>query len=101
MLFNDGGKEKLGGISDVQMQTTLATALSSSNEALAHSGINLEFSLVHVGLVRAKSYAESCSFCSNHTLAVTIRCPERLRGIFPAFRRYRYLLNMSTEGLEL
>ena len=61
MLYNEGGKDKLGGISDAQMQTTLATALSSSNEAFARSGINLEFTLVYVGLVRVGSDKESAS----------------------------------------
>lgn len=53
MLYSEDGKGMLGNISDTQMQTTLATALSTSNEALVNSGIDMEFSLVHVGPVRA------------------------------------------------
>ena len=80
MLFDEGGKEKLGGISDAQMQTTLASALSSSNEAFAHSGINLKFSLVYVGLVRTafdvkSSNLRSFAFVvnSSHTNSFIVR----------------------------
>ena len=51
-LYTQGGKDLLGGISDAQMQTTLATALTTSNDATTNSDIDLTFSLVYVGQVR-------------------------------------------------
>ena len=51
-LYTEGGKDVLGGISDTQMQTTLATALATANEAMNNSDIGLSLSLTHVGLVR-------------------------------------------------
>ena len=51
-LYTQGGKDLLGGISDAQMQTTLATALTTSNDATTNSGIDLTLSLVYVGQVR-------------------------------------------------
>lgn len=51
-LYTEGGKNVLGGISDTQMQSTLATGLATANEAMTNSGIGLVLSLVHVGLVR-------------------------------------------------
>ncbi|CAN0210390.1 unnamed protein product, partial [Ascophyllum nodosum] len=38
-LYTEGGKDVLGGISDTQMQTTLATALATANEAMDNSDI--------------------------------------------------------------
>lgn len=60
MLYSEGGKGMLGNITDAQMQTTLATALSTSNEALVNSRIDMEFSLVHVGPVRACLHGRFC-----------------------------------------
>ena len=51
-LYTEGGKDVLGGISDTQMQTTLATALATSNQAMDNSAIDLTLSLVYIGLVR-------------------------------------------------
>ena len=51
-LYTQGGKGLLGGICDAQMQTTLATALATSNDATTNSDIDLTFSLVYVGQVR-------------------------------------------------
>ena len=52
-LYTEGGKTVLGGISDTQMQTTIATALVTTNEAMTNSEIDLEISPVHIGLVRS------------------------------------------------
>ena len=51
-LYTEGGKDVLGGISDAQMQTTLAAAIASANEAMTNSDIDLTLSLVYTGSVR-------------------------------------------------
>ncbi|CAN0145382.1 unnamed protein product [Ascophyllum nodosum] len=48
-LYTEGGKDVLGGISDAQMQTTLAAAIASANEAMTNSDIDLTLSLVYTG----------------------------------------------------
>lgn len=54
-LYTDGGKEVLGDISDTQMQTTIAAALATTNEAMTNSDIDLEISPVYIGLVSLNS----------------------------------------------
>lgn len=53
-LYTEGGKEMLGGISDTQMRTTIATAFATTNEAMANSQIDLQLSPVYIGLVRGR-----------------------------------------------
>ena len=52
ILYTEGAKESLGGISDAQMETALAAAITSTNEAMTNSDIDLEISVVYVGTVR-------------------------------------------------
>lgn len=51
-LYTEGGRTVLGGISDTQMQTTIATGVATTNQAMINSDIDLEISPVHIGLVR-------------------------------------------------
>ncbi|CAN0357794.1 unnamed protein product, partial [Ascophyllum nodosum] len=60
-LYTQGGKDLLGGISDAQMQTTLATALTTSNDATTNSDIDLTFSLVYVGQLPYEETSTSSS----------------------------------------
>ncbi|CAN0372426.1 unnamed protein product [Ascophyllum nodosum] len=60
-LYTQGGKDLLGGISDAQMQTTLATALTTSNDATTNSGIDLTLSLVYVGQLPYEETSTSSS----------------------------------------
>jgi len=52
LLYTEGVKTTLGGVSDDQVESTLATAIASSNLALQNSQVNAEFRLVYTGPVR-------------------------------------------------
>lgn len=49
-FYTPSGRDILG-VSDSQMQSELADALITSNEAMVNSNVNLQFSLVRVELV--------------------------------------------------
>lgn len=51
-LYTESALEAYGDITDAQMETVLATAITSSNEAMVNSDIDLELSVVYVGPVR-------------------------------------------------
>lgn len=51
-LYTESALEAYGDVTDAQMETVLATAITSSNEAMGNSGIDLELSVVYVGQVR-------------------------------------------------
>lgn len=54
-LYTESALEAYGDITDAQMETVLATAITSSNEAMSNSDIDLELSVVYVGPVRFRS----------------------------------------------
>lgn len=61
-LYTEGGKKILGGISDTQMRTMIATALATTNEAMANSQIDLKISPVYIGLVRGLNSSDPSRF---------------------------------------
>lgn len=52
LLYTEGVKATLGDVGDDQVESTLATAITSSNLALQNSEIDAEFRLVYTGPVR-------------------------------------------------
>lgn len=54
-LYTKGVNEVLGDISDIQVQTTIATAIATTNQAMNNSKIDLEISPVHIGSVSPNS----------------------------------------------
>lgn len=73
-LYTEGAKDVLGGISDTQMQSTLATGLATANEAMTNSGIDLVLSLVHVGLVRLPILRGSSHFDIGVAMPASCSC---------------------------
>lgn len=57
-LYTDLAMEYLGGVSDTQMQTNIATALATTNEAMTNSEIDLEISPVYIGSVRSPNSSD-------------------------------------------
>lgn len=51
MLYSNKQRHALGGISNFQMETELAQALTRSNVAMEHSEIPLHFTAVYYGQV--------------------------------------------------
>ena len=72
-LYTQGGKDLLGCISDAQMQTTLATALATSNDAMDNSDIDLTFSLVYVGQVRLVLSVTFCIYSGSSSSTLSPR----------------------------
>lgn len=65
MLYTETIKSILGDLSDSQMDSTLAVAIASSNQALNNSSIDAEFRLVYVGPVRSSSHLALASCAVN------------------------------------
>lgn len=66
MLYTETIKSVLGDLSDSQMESTLAVAIASSNQALNNSNIDAEFRLVYVGPVRSSSHIELRVFFASY-----------------------------------
>ena len=51
LLYTEDARDRLGGVSDSQMETIISVAFSSSKEAMKNSNIDLSLRLVHVQLI--------------------------------------------------
>lgn len=75
-LYTKGVKEVLGDISDIQVQTTIATAIATTNQAMNNSKIDLEISPVHIGSVSPNSSSLDCLSIRRVTAKYSLSFPQ-------------------------
>lgn len=73
-LYTPSGRDFLG-ITDAQMQSRLSDEIVSVNEAMVNSGIDLEFSLVQIDLVRLHHTCTKPALCLDSSASFEVLSP--------------------------